>query len=188
MVALEVDPARARAAAALGVEVIEGSFEGLPAGLPPARLVRAMNVLRSYPASEVARARVALGTPLVEGGLLIEGSSDRAGGVLSARVLRKESGRLEDDALLLATDFSRGFAPILFRDVLPRDLRRSVRAGEPIFELFVAWTLAWSEVRARARRDARLAFALSTRLLASRLPGVAAGDGWLSWAQRPAPA
>ena len=188
VVAVEVEPRRARAAAALGIEVIEAPFERLREGDVCARLVRAMNLLRGYPATEVPGARRALGVPLLDGGLLVEGSSDAAGGVLAARIFRKRRGRLEDEALLFATDFSRGFAPILFRDVLPRDLRRSVREGQPIHAFFVAWTLAWSEVRARAQGDPSVAFRESATLLGSRLPGVAGGDGWLRWAQPGAPA
>jgi hypothetical protein len=188
VVAVEVDPARARAAAALGLEVIEGPFEALGDRDVPARLVRAMNVLRGYPVTQVARARRSLGAPLLDGGLLVEGSSDGVGSALGARVFRKRRGQLEDEGLLFATDFSRGFAPILFRDVLPRDLRRSVRPGEPIHDFFVAWTLAWSEAREGSRPDPRRAFDLSVKLLARRLPGVSCGEGWLCWAQPRVPA
>lgn len=46
------------------------------------------------------------------------------------------------------SSLERGFAPIMFRDWLPRDIRRKAQPGTPIRELLDAWTEAIDEVRA----------------------------------------
>lgn len=56
------------------------------------------------------------------------------------------------EGLACVTDFSRGFSPWMFRDVLPRDLRRHATSGEPVFE----WLSDW-ENEVRSLREARRA-------------------------------
>ncbi|MFO0594461.1 MAG: methylase [Myxococcaceae bacterium] len=116
------------------VELHQGGFEAC-ARFSPAAVVRAMNVLRGYREEEVAPARAQLSAGLAEGGVLIEGSTDTDGHVLVAWVQPKQGAR----SLLFHTDFERGFSPWLFRDWLPRDLRRGVKAGTAVFELLTAW-------------------------------------------------
>jgi hypothetical protein len=178
-VGLERDPARAAAALPLQdprTRFLEGGFDALPS-LGPARIVRAMNVLRTYREEEVPQAHALLGATLIEGGLLLEGSADPKGAILTAHLFRRRQGALHREALLFFTDFSHGFAPLLFRDWLPRDLRRRVRPGEPIHALFQAWTDAWSQIRA-AHPDPRDAFSASVQALARVLPEV--DVRWLS--------
>lgn len=124
-----------------------GGFDSLTQLERPASLVRAMNVLRGYPPAEVPGLHARLAAPLVVGGLLLEGTSDESGAILTAHLLRKTEAGLAREGLLFATDFTRGFAPILFRDWLPRDLRRSVRPGSAIEAFFTRWTSAWTSVR-----------------------------------------
>lgn len=172
-VGLERDPARAAAALPLQdprTRFVEGGFDALPS-LGPARIVRAMNVLRTYREEDIAPAHALLGAPLIEGGLLLEGSSDPKGAILTAHLLRRRHGALHPDGLLFFTDFSHGFAPLLFRDWLPRDLRRRVRPGEPIHALLQAWTDAWSQIRA-AHPEPRAAFSASVLALAQTHPEV----------------
>jgi hypothetical protein len=130
------------------VELVAGDFASC-AGLGPTAVVRAFNVLRGYREEEVAPAREALGAGLVEGGLLLEGSTDTEGHVTTAWLLRRRGGQLLNEALLFHTDFTRGFSPWLFRDWLPRDLRRGVKPGTPVFALLEAW-----EARAKAGGEA----------------------------------
>jgi hypothetical protein len=128
----------ARVTAVEGVRLVRGDFGAL-AALGPACLVRAMNVLRGYREDEVPAIHAALGAAAGEGGLVLEGSTDTEGCVTAAWVLRRRGGRLEREALLFHTDFSRGFSPWLFRDWLPRDVRRRVKPGEPVHALLTAW-------------------------------------------------
>ena len=116
-----------------------------------------MNVLRGVRAGEVDGHRQTLAAALVEGGLLIEGSTDTEGHVLCAWVFERAGGALREQALLVFTDFSRGFSPWLFRDWFPRDLRRSVTAGTPMHALLSRWEGRAAASGATEARDRFLA-------------------------------
>lgn len=168
IVGLERSPehaAAARAVAGPGLQVLEGGFEAAGSTGERYGLVRAMNVLRAYPEAEVAGADRQLGACLIDGGLYVEGTSDRAGDVLTARLLRRTGGCLLPEGLLLWTSFARGFAPLLFRDHLPRTLRRGVRPGQPIHAFLGRWTELWELARARGARTPRASFTASARAL-----------------------
>jgi hypothetical protein len=124
---------------ARGARLVLGGFEAL-AQLQGAVVVRAMNVLRGYRAEEVPLIHRALGAGLVEGGLLLEGSTDTEGHVSVSHLLRRRGGGLVSEGLLFHTDFERGFSPWLFRDWLPRDLRRAVRPGTRVHGLLEQWS------------------------------------------------
>jgi hypothetical protein len=193
LLAVEVDAERAERARLFArgrFEVRSGGFALPLREGEAARLVRCMNVLRGMRPGEVPEAHAALGDRLLPGGLLVEGTSDRSGDVLTAHLTRRGPAGLRREALLFFTNGRRGFAPILFRDHLPRDLRREVRPGHPVYELFVAWTAAWTRVRERGVREPCAAFAASAELLSLADPGVDAGHarrGYLVWAQQRAP-
>lgn len=156
VIGVERDPARAQGARSPGLKIVTGDFTALPA-LGPARLVRVMNVLRGYREEELPAAYEQLFRTLGERGLGLEGSSNPSGSLLCAYLLR--GGRRE--ALLFSTDFEEGFAPMQFRDWLPRALRRRVRPGEAIFDFLSAWKAAWEQTRAPFREDPPAAFAAS---------------------------
>ena len=113
-----------------------------------ARLVRVLNVLRNQPAEAVPRAHATLGQMLVEGGILIEGSCHPDGDVGVVHRIRKRDGRLHREALWMWTEGRTGCAPILFRDRLPRDLRRSVQPSHALGQLMLAWMDAFGAVGA----------------------------------------
>ena len=142
------------------------------------RLLRVMNLLRGYRPEELAGIHHTLGQVLLEGGLLVEGSTDAEGAVGVAHLLRRGPEGLVREALLFHTDFSRGFAPVLFRDWLPRDLRRRVKPGEPIHAFFAHWTHAWEHARAAGALSPPEALRQSALGLAGRIEGVVA-DPWL---------
>jgi hypothetical protein len=184
VVGVELEAERAeRAEAAHGDALThfrEGGASLPPREVEPARLVRAMNLLRTYREEDVPVLHRALAAPLLPGGLLVEGSSDPEGGILTAHLLRRTEEGLRREALLFHTDFSHGFAPLLFRDWLPRDLRRRVRPGEPIHAFLAAWTRAWQEARAAGAAPLPDVFAATARLLAERASGVAVEEGLLA--------
>lgn len=120
------------------MELLAGDFATC-ATLGPTAVVRAMNVLRGYREEEVPAIHAALGAGLVEGGLLLEGSTDTEGHVSVVSLLRRRAGGLVREALLFHTDFARGFSPWLFRDWLPRDLRRRAQPGTAIHSLLSRW-------------------------------------------------
>ncbi len=128
------------------LHLVHGSFETL-ASLAPATVVRAMNVLRGYQANAIASAHQALAAPLIDGGVLIEGSCDTEGQVTVAHVMRKRGAELLREALVFHTTFERGFSPWLFRDWLPRDLRRSATPGTRVFDFLAAWHVVFETTR-----------------------------------------
>ena len=185
VIGVELDAERARAAEAHAdarTHFRQGGFE-LPLGEDePARLVRAMNLLRQGPPERVPEVHRTLGRYLLPSGLLVEGSADPTGAILTAHLLRRAPDGAEPlltrEALLLHTDFRHGFAPLLFRDWLPRDLRRRVRPGEPIHAFFSEWGAAWGEARAAGHTAPHDAFRESTLRLSARTGDVET-DAWL---------
>ncbi len=187
---VEIDPLRVEQArrcmgdAPPGVTLREGGFTWWQ-GSEEARLVRAMNILRQYPPEACAEAHAALGARLIPGGLVLEGTCAPRGEVLVTHLLRREEGGLRREALLFMNDFSQGFAPIMFRDRLPQDLRREALPGGALEALFARWAASWEATRAGAATAAE-AFARSAEALAQREPGVAPdpalwGMGALLW-------
>ena len=183
VVGVELDGQRAEAAAAAHGDARthfrQGGFELPLLPTESVRLIRAMNLLRSgYDPQLVSAVHRRLGEVVLPGGLLVEGSSDTSGAVLAAHLLRRHPDALVREALLFHTDFSRGFAPLLFRDWLPRDLRRRVVPGEAIHSFFAAWTQAWHEARAAGAAPPREIFGRSLIELTRRCEGVET-DAWL---------
>ena len=141
LLAVDIDPERVERARQMGLQARVGGFEGLP----PARFVRCLNVLRQYPVGAVEPARSLLIEALEPGGVLLEGSSDQPGHHGVCWVLGQGSG------LLFWTDFRRGFAPAMFRGPLPRELWRSPRM-EPFF---ARWIRAWEATEGTPRQRFR---------------------------------
>ena len=148
------------------VELVTGDFSTC-ANLGPTAIVRAMNVVRGYREDEVPAIHDALGAALVEGGLVLEGSSDTDGHVTVAHLLRRRGPKLIGEALLFHTDFSRGFSPWLFRDWLPRDLRRRCLPGTQIHQLLSRWD---AQAKATGLSDPRGRFASSVHDVVDATP------------------
>jgi hypothetical protein len=183
VIGVELDAARALAAQAHAdahTHFREGGFE-LPLGPDePARLIRAMNLLRQGPPERVPKVHRTLGRYLLPSGLLVEGSADGSGAVLTAHLLRRgpQGDTPFREALLFHTDFRLGFAPLQFRDWLPRDLRRRVRPGEPLHAFLSEWGAAWQDARAAGHTAPPEAFSESVLRLATRTGGVDT-EAWL---------
>lgn len=142
-----------------------------------ARLVRVMNVLRDRGPEEVPAAHARLGSMLVPGGVLIEGSCGPSGEVGVVHRIRRTPGGLVREGLWMWTTGERGTAPLLFRDRLPRDLRRSVHPGHALGELMAAWMEAYRAVPERGLER----LAASVRALGRpELRGL--GPGAVQWA------
>lgn len=124
---------------------------------------------------------VARATALIGGGVAVEGSANPSGDVVSAHLLRRVGDSVRREALMFHTSFAEGFAPVLFRDWLPRDLRRRAKPGEWVFEFFARWTQAWEAVRTA---DAKASFVASVAELSRRGEPVdvaLASEGFLVW-------
>lgn len=121
-----------------------------------AAMLRAMNVLRSYPAHEIRPTIQNWAKCLRDGGWLLEGSSSASGHILTSHVWRRIGGQVRHLGLLLYTDFSSGFAPWMFRDHLPRDLRRNLKPEVALYQTLAQWHENWLSLSKGALKQADL--------------------------------
>ncbi|MBX9921370.1 MAG: class I SAM-dependent methyltransferase [Mycolicibacterium frederiksbergense] len=140
VVGLEIHPERVRTAAPSatdGVEFALGGFE--LAGLRPV-LVRAFNVLRQYPVTEVDAAWAQLRAGLAPGGLVVDGTCDELGR-LCCWVLLDADGPV---SLTLACDPFAIERPAELAERLPKVLIHHNVEGQPIHTLLHAADRAWA--------------------------------------------
>jgi hypothetical protein len=109
------------------------------------RLIRAFNVLRQYEEKDFAPAYQTLAPYVLEGGLMIEGTSTPFGQLWAANIARKESETWKFEALVFSTNFRLGFNIEEFQTILPKNYIHHVIAGEPIYEFFEAWKRSAAE-------------------------------------------
>jgi hypothetical protein len=143
VIGIEIDPERVRVASAAtrdGVEFRLGGFEvPLPGGRRPA-IIRALNVLRQYDASEVDAAWATMCARLQPGGLLVEGTCDEIGRVASWVGLAPDGPRTFTISLRLA-----GLeAPSIVAERLPKALIHRNVAGERIHDLLATLDRLWA--------------------------------------------
>lgn len=166
-VGIEIDPERVEAARPFeeaGITFRRGGFE-LP-GDDPVRLVRAMNVLRQYDPADVEPAWALLGQRVLPGGLVIEGTSDPFGRLISAALLRRGVDRLAVEGLLFYARARADFAPEALQPVLPKRWIHRVVPGEPIHAFFQRWGAAWRATSGHAAFGPRQHFEAAARALA----------------------
>ncbi|HAY83409.1 MAG TPA: methylase [Chloroflexi bacterium] len=146
---VEIDPERVAAAKPYEGENLAFRLGGFNIPLKEhetTRLVRAFNVLRQYPESEVIRAYQSMLTTLLPEGLIIEGTSDPYGRIWAANLIRKNSeSEAEYEGLAFSTNFRWGFDPGLFQSVLPKNLIHHMTEGEVIQQFFSDWKDACNE-------------------------------------------
>ena len=129
-------------------QFVEGGFE-LPLPCPhPPRLIRAMNVLRQYPEDAAPSATSRLGARLAVGGLLVEGTSDPTGRLLTANLHRRTQHGLRYEGLLLSVRLWTDFRPTDMQPVLPKNLIHRVAGATPVAALFASWQDAWRKAEA----------------------------------------
>lgn len=153
--------------------------------LETVRLIRAFNVLRQYEESAVPDVYARLGSYLLPGGLLIEGTSDPTGRIWVANLLRKpqQGGMdtpLQTEALVFSTNFRDGFDPGIFQTRLPKNYIHRVVPGELIYDFFQAWKQATLETLPFQVWGPRQWFMASAQALAARGYAVVLQRKWLS--------
>jgi hypothetical protein len=163
VLAIDAESARVeRARVALGglpgVTVEQCDLRDLPGLVQEAGLVRVANVLRQCDHAEISHLHGILTSVLGPGGRVLEGSCDLEGTVSCMHVLGPDNDRL---ALVFATTLAGGFAPVRFRDHLPRDLRRRVRQTPALEALFARWTVVFLGARADGCHDPAALFVRS---------------------------
>jgi hypothetical protein len=178
VIGLERDAQRVEAAAREfpGLRVRRGDLDVLPDG--GALVLRIANVARGLTREQAKVLHVQAGAKLTEGGVVLEGSTDVEGHVAAFFSLRRRSGALACEALVFATDGARGFSPWLFRDVLPRALRRDVRAGTPIHQLLTHWEACWTPHRTS---EPAVAFRSSGQALAKTRRDIEVHGDFVRW-------
>lgn len=150
---VEIDRARVEAALPCADALTAFRHGGFNLPLAPGervRMIRAMNVLRQYDAAAAEEALAALSAQLEPGGLLLEGTSDPAGRLWTANVVRRPAagGPARAEALVLG---ARGaFAPEDLRAVLPKRYIHRVVPGEAVHDLLAAWAEAWRATQPEA--------------------------------------
>lgn len=155
--------------------VIEGGFD--LGGVGPVDLIRAMNVFRQYPIEQALPGYRLLASHLRAGGQLLVGSCDSGGDIGSFWVYGSDA---DPAALVVWTSGADGFAPIQFRDWLPRDIRRADPGESPFLELEPVWRAAWERVRAEVESP-QAAFDASIEALGDGATLVAPGLAQFRW-------
>lgn len=191
VVGLEIDPDRVEAAqpwAGPGLTFQRGGFE-VPTDRP-ARLVRAMNVLRQYDESAVEPAWRLVSERLLPGGLLVEGTSDPPGRLVVVNLLRRGAHGLALEGLLLYARPRADFTPDAWKAVLPKRWIHRVVPPEPIHAFFEAWEASWRATAPARAFGVRQGFEAAVRHLADRVPGVSTRRwllrrGYLLWRAAP---
>lgn len=138
---LEIDPQRVAAALPFAdpprLDFAIGGFE--LAGRRP-QLIRAMNVLRQYPAEQVPQLWRLLCERLAAGGVLVEGTSNEVGRIASWVLL--DSGGPRSLTLSCATKYLE--SPRTLAQRLPKALIHQNLPGRPIHDLLSALSDAWA--------------------------------------------
>ncbi|MBN2043923.1 MAG: hypothetical protein JW757_02785 [Anaerolineales bacterium] len=148
-IGVEIDPERveeARPFSTPNIDFRHGGFNLPLKANESARLIRAFNVLRQYDRQEVAFAYQTLTAYLIEGGLLMEGTSDPFGRVWTANLIRKQNQQQTSyEAITFSTNFRHGFEPANFQPVLPKNLIHLMKNNNRIETFFKDWKAATLE-------------------------------------------
>ena len=139
---VEIDPERVERAAPFEDRITKFRLGGFNLPLhegEKVRAIRAFNVLRQYQEGEFEEPVRILGDYLMEGGLLLEGTSNPSGSIWVANLFRREAAVLKHEGLLFSTNFNSGFEPEMFQPVLPKNYIHHMLPGEAIYEFFQVW-------------------------------------------------
>ena len=129
-----------------------------------ASVIRAFNVLRQYDEAAVAAALAALAAALTSGGLVVEGTSDPLGRLLSFNLYEKQADHLARIALVLAPALRADFLPRQFQAVLPKNFIHHAEPGGPIDLFFADWHAAWQHARRQAHQPRQVFAQAALRL------------------------
>ena len=145
---VEIDPERVERAKPFSDELTQFRLGGFNLPLTrgeSARIIRAYNVLRQYPEDEVIPAWKTMAESVQPGGLIVEGTSDPYGKILTANLLRVKNDGLWYEGLLFSTNFRWGFSPEIFQPVLPKNFIHRMLPGETIHQFMEDWKRACLE-------------------------------------------
>lgn len=186
---VEIDAERVAAAQPFADERTYFRLGGFNLPLQPherVRLLRAFNVLRQYEEKDVQPAYQLLAPYVVEGGLMIEGTSSPYGSIWAANLARKTGAGWRMEALVFSANFHLGFDPKDFQTILPKNYIHCVIPGEEIYDFFAAWKRAAEESSPAKVFGLRRWFAAAAKNLARKgykidLRKKWLNKGWLIW-------
>ena len=164
---VEIDPQRVAAAQPYAEPGLNFRLGGFNLPVQPGEqvsIIRAVNVLRQYDEATVAEALAALAAGLTPGGLILEGTSDPLGRLLTFNLFEKSPGGLARTALVLAPALRADFQPRQFQAVLPKNFIHHAEPGGPIDHFFAAWQAAWQHARAHSGQPRQIFMLAALRL------------------------
>ncbi len=104
-----------------------------------ANAIRCYNVLRQYPESDFQSSIIVLSNYLIDDGIIIEGTSDQFGRLVSFNIFRKLRDKIYHDSLVFGTNFKSNFYPRDFQSVLPRNFIQHVTPDNWLYCFFDDW-------------------------------------------------
>jgi hypothetical protein len=148
---IEIDPERVAAAQPyINLPTIDFRLGGFNlahhTGHNAVRVIRSYNVLRQYEETAVMPALRQMSEALEEGGLLIEGTSNPSGCLVTFDVYQKRAEHLQHICLIFGTNFRAPVEPSDFQPILPKRLIHRMLDPRP-----QAFFQAWNESYQRAR-------------------------------------
>ncbi len=164
---VEIDPQRVAAAQPFAEPGLGFRLGGFNLPLQPGEqvsIIRAFNVLRQYDEAAVAEALAALAACLTPGGLILEGTSDPLGRLLTFNLFEKRAGGLARTGLVLSPALRADFQPRQFQAVLPKNFIHHAEPGGPIDRFFAAWQAAWQYARAHSDQPRHIFMLAALRL------------------------
>jgi len=145
------------------------------------RLIRAFNVLRQYEEKDFAPAYEKLAQYILPGGLMIEGTSTPFGQLWAANGARRlGEAAWNFEALVLSTNFRRGFEVEEFQTILTKNYSHCMIPGEPIYDFFAAWKRSAAETASVKVYGLRQWFDAAAESLARKGYAVETQKKWLS--------
>jgi hypothetical protein len=164
---VEIDPARVTEAQPYiqsGLEFRLGGFNLPLRADERVSVIRAFNVLRQYDEAAVESALATMAEALTEGGLILEGTCDPLGRLLTFNLYRKDPSALSLIGLILAPSLRQDFSPRQFQAVLPKNFIHHAQPGGAIDAFFADWHAAWQAARAHSSEPRQIFYRAALRL------------------------
>lgn len=183
---VEIDPERVARAQPHADEKTFFRLGGFNLPLLPGetvRAIRAFNVLRQYEETNVTPAWEQMAAHVLPGGLLLEGTSNPFGSILSANVLRRVAGQpnpWRQEALIFYTNFHLGYNPAEFQTILPKNYIHRLIPGEPIYDFFEAWKASAAKTAPMQTFGLRAWFVASAEALSKHNYRIRLDKKWLN--------
>lgn len=131
-------------------------------------LIRAFNVLRQYEVADVIPSWLQMGDRLLDGGLIIEGTSSPYGKIWTANLIRKQENNLKYEGFLFSTNFRAGFAPEIFQPYLTKNFIHEMGSDSPIDRFITDWKQACDQTIAMKTWGLRQWFSASAQILVQK--------------------